>query len=105
MLIGETFVSYVYRSGADMTRLNVMEARKAFSKTVNRVAFGKERIVLERRGEDVAVLVSVEDAALLERLSEKIEDAKDVEEALRRLADPNDKPIPYDKVRKKLGLP
>ena len=38
-------------------------------------------------------------------LSEKeIEDRLDAEEAKRRLADPNEVPIPYEQVRKELGL-
>jgi hypothetical protein len=37
--------------------------------------------------------------------SEKeIEDRLDAEEAKRRLADPNEVPIPYEQVRKELGL-
>jgi prevent-host-death family protein len=35
---------------------------------VNRVAFGKERVLLKRRGKDLAVLVPVEDAKRLEEL-------------------------------------
>lgn len=86
-----------------MTRLNVMEARKAFAKTINRVAFGKERIVLERHGEEVAALVSVEDLHLFERLLEEYEDRVDAEEAEKALAESNER-IPYDDARRELGL-
>ncbi len=71
-----------------MTRVNVMEARQHFSKTVNRVAFGKERLVLERRGEDVVAVIPVDELKLFERLLDEYEDRLDVEEARRRLADP-----------------
>lgn len=81
-----------------MPRINVMEARKAFSKTVNRVAFGKERIVLERRGEDVAAIIPVEDLAVLEDLEARA----DLEEARRALAEPGE--IPYEEARRRLGL-
>jgi prevent-host-death family protein len=81
-----------------------MEARKSFSKTINRVAFGKERIVLERRGEDVAAVIPVEDLELFERLMEEFEDHMDIKEAHRRLADPEDRSMPYEQVRKELGL-
>lgn len=87
-----------------MTRVNVMEARQHFSKTLNRVAFGKERIVLERRGEDVAAVISVEEFDLFERLLEEYEDRLDVEEARRRMADSTDETIPYEHVRKELRL-
>ena len=35
---------------------------------------------------------------------EEIEDRLDAEEAIRRLADPAEVPLPYEKVRKELGL-
>jgi len=44
---------------------------------VNRVAYGGERIVLERRGKAKAVLISLEDLALLEGIEDKI----DIDEA------------------------
>jgi prevent-host-death family protein len=83
-----------------MSRVSVMEARKTFSETINRVAFGKERIILERRGKDVAVLVSVEDFKLLDEL----EDRLDAEEVRRRLRDKKDKVRPYSEVRRKHGF-
>jgi len=46
--------------------------------------------VVHRRGKAVAALIPLEDLALLEEL----EDRADVQEAERRLADPNDKAIP-----------
>ena len=88
-----------------MGRLNVMEARKAFSETVNRVAFGRERIVLERRGKRVAALIPVEDLELYERLLEEYEDRLDIEEADRALAaSENEEPRPWGDVKKRLGL-
>lgn len=87
-----------------MPRLNVMDARKTFGKTVNRVAFGKERIILERRGEDVVAMVPVEDVLLLERLAEEEEDRLDAADADRILsaAKPEDF-IPWEKVKTDLG--
>jgi antitoxin Phd len=88
-----------------MTRLNVGEARKVFGDTLNRVAYRGERIVLERRGKDVAALVPIEDLRLLERLAEEREDRLDVEEADRILsgAKPEDFE-PWEKVKADLGL-
>lgn len=85
-----------------MARLNVMEARRAFSKTINRVAFGRERIVLERRGEDVAALVCVEDLRLLERLLEEYEERQDLEAAREALKEPGE--VPWEKLKRDLGL-
>ncbi len=84
-----------------MIRIPASEARKDFSATMNRAAYGKERLVLHRRGRDLAAIVPVEDVALLE----KLEDYLDVEEARKALADPkNRKRIPWKKIKTGLGL-
>ena len=83
-----------------MTRMTASKARGKFSDLLSRVANRRERIVVHRRGKDVAALVPLEDLALLEEL----QDRRDVEEAKRRLADPTEVPIPYEQVRKELGL-
>ena len=75
------------------------KARENFSDVVNRSAYGKERIVLTRRGKSVAAVVPIEDLELLE----EIEDRLDVEEARRSLAEPG-KDIPLEKVKQLLGL-
>jgi len=41
---------------------------------------------------------------LLEQIIEEEEDRLDVEDAERRLADPNEVPIPWEQVKKNLGL-
>lgn len=81
-----------------MTRLNVMEAKKTFGKTVNRVAFGKERLLLERRGEDVAAVVPLEDLRLLEDLENRI----DLEVARKALQEPGS--VSFEALKKELGL-
>lgn len=51
-----------------MTRLTVSAVREALSDTLNRVAFGGERIVIHRHDKDVAVLIGAEDYARLREL-------------------------------------
>lgn len=87
-----------------MTRRNTTEAREDFSTLINQVAFGKERVILHRRGKDVAAIVPLEDLRLLERLIEEAEDRLDIDEAKRILADPAEKPVPWEQARKELGL-
>lgn len=60
----------------DMT-LTTTGARAAFSEILNRAAFGKERVVLTRRGRSLVAVVPVEDLELLEA----IEDRLDLDEA------------------------
>ncbi len=42
--------------GFSMSRVSAGQARRDFSSALNRVAYGRERIVLQRRGKDVAAL-------------------------------------------------
>lgn len=53
-----------------MTAITTVEARSHFSTLINRVAFGKERMILTRLGEELAAVIPVEDLRLLERLLE-----------------------------------
>ena len=86
-----------------MTKLAASQARDAFSDPLNRVAYRGERIVLRRRGKDLAAIVPIEDL----RLIEKIDDEFDVREARRAVSEMKRKglkPVAYGQVRKRLGL-
>lgn len=84
-----------------MTRMPTGQARKDFSSTLNRVAYGRERIVLHRRGNDVAALVPVDDLALLEAL----EDRLDLEDARAALAEAKERGTTHwEKIKADLGL-
>lgn len=66
-------------------RLKPYEAKKALTSVINRVAYGRETIIFESRGKDLAALVPMEDYRLLERLTGALEDRVDIEEAERAL--------------------
>ncbi len=84
-----------------MTTLSTVKARENFSDLVNRSAYGKERVVLTRRGKGVAAVVPIEDLKLLEAIEDRL-DLEDIEKAL---ADPeNRRAIPWDQVKRDLGL-
>ena len=84
-----------------MTRLGLSEARNILPEAANRVAYGSERVVLQRRGKDVAVLVSMEDLALLEAM----EDRLDIEAIGRaRAAQGDAAPEPWSTAKAELGL-
>ena len=84
-----------------MSTVTTVKARGSFSEVINRSAYGKERIVLTRRGKEVAAVVPVEDLKLLEELEARL-DLEAIEQAL---ADPENKEsIPWDQVKKELGL-
>jgi prevent-host-death family protein len=87
-----------------MAQMAASAAREEFAEVLNRVAYGKERIVLHRHGKPVVAIIPVEDLQLLERLIEEEEDRIDVEEARRILADPTDEGVPLEQVKAELGL-
>jgi len=60
-----------------VNKITTAEARKYFADIVNNVAYGKDTIVLTRRGKELAALVSIEDLILLQQL----EDQQDIDDA------------------------
>lgn len=62
----------------DSGAMSTAAARERFAEVVNRAAYGKERVVLGRRGKALVAVVPIEDVRLLEEL----EDQRDLEEAL-----------------------
>jgi prevent-host-death family protein len=82
-----------------MTSLSVSKARGQFAELINQAAYRGRRVALKRRGKTVAAIVPAEDLAALEAL----EDRLDIEAARKALAESNER-IPYEKVRKELGL-
>jgi PHD/YefM family antitoxin component YafN of YafNO toxin-antitoxin module len=82
-----------------MTRVSVGEARSNLSEIVNRIAFGGERIVLQRYEKDVVALVTLDDLALLQ----KIEDMTDIEASHEAMEEPGES-ISHEEVGRDLGL-
>ncbi|MBA3010207.1 MAG: type II toxin-antitoxin system Phd/YefM family antitoxin [Proteobacteria bacterium] len=80
-------------------KVSTAEARKNLADIVNKVAYGKEPVILTRRGQDVAALVSIEELELLQQ----IEDHIDIEDAKKALAESGDN-IPAEEFWKQLGL-
>ncbi len=84
-----------------MDTLNTTQAREEFAGVLNRVAFGKDRVRISRRGKVIAAVVPVEDLDLIERL----EDEVDIREAEAALAEAREKgTTPLAEVRRELGL-
>jgi len=86
-----------------MTRLAANKAYEDFSNTLDRVAEKGERIVLHRRGKNVAALIPVEDLALLEELEDRL-DVEDFRAAKEEWEREGRKTIPWEKVKVDLGL-
>lgn len=88
----------------DFAHVGASEAREDFASVVNRVAYGKERVIVERRGKALAAVVSIEDLRLLERLIEEEEDRLDLDESRRILADDEEERISWKEVKESRNL-
>ena len=53
-----------------METMNVVEARRNFSEVMARVAYQRQRVVIERKGRPMMALVSLEDLRRLEALEQ-----------------------------------
>jgi prevent-host-death family protein len=81
--------------------LDATELRNRLSETINRAAFGKERVTITRHGKAVVAMVPIEDLRFLE----EIEDRIDLEEARAALAEVEaDGTTPWKEIKERLGL-
>jgi len=77
--------------------VSVSELKNALSEILNRVAFGRERIVVASRGRPKAAVISIEDLELLEDL----EDALAAHEALEAYR--AGETVPWEQVKAELA--
>jgi prevent-host-death family protein len=73
-----------------MESVGIAEIKRNISSLVNRVAFGRERILLTSRGKPKAALVSIEDLQRLEILDRTF---SDVGEDLHKLREERDREL------------
>ncbi len=81
-----------------MKEISSADARNQFSEIINRAAYGKERVVLTRRGKQLVAVIPVEDLELLTRL----EDRRDLAAARKALREEGSRPL--KDVKSDLGL-
>jgi prevent-host-death family protein len=81
-----------------MTEIGVADIRANLADVINRVAYGGERIVLQRRGKRVLAVVPMEDLALIEEL----EDRADILAAKKARKEKGE--IPLDAVKARLRM-
>ena len=86
---------------AAATAVSVADARSDLADLLNRVAYGKERLVITRHGRELAALVPIEDLQLVDRLRRFVA-RKDVARALAEL-DAGKAPS-WEQLREELGL-
>jgi prevent-host-death family protein len=81
--------------------VSTVKAREQLSTVINRAAFGKERVVLTRRGKEIVAVVPIEDMRFLEELENRI----DLDDARAALAEAKKKgTISWERIKADLGL-
>jgi prevent-host-death family protein len=81
--------------------ITTVAARQNFSELINRVAYGKDRVLLTRRSRPLVAVVPIEDIALLEAMEDR-DDLKAARAALREVKRKGT--IPWSRMKKELGL-
>jgi prevent-host-death family protein len=81
-----------------MTEISSVAFREQLAELVNRVHYGRERVVVTRRGKKLVALVPADDLELIEAIEDRI-DVLAAEKALKEKGS-----IPWEKVKKGLGL-
>ena len=82
-----------------MIRLPASQARERFSEILNEVSYGRERMMLQRHGKDVAAVISAEDLRRFEALEDRA-DRLEMEQVLEK----GETPIPWDQAKAELGV-
>lgn len=99
--LAELYISVKKGGQGDMGQVSTVDARSQLSEIINRAAFGKERMILTRRGKEIVAVVPIEDVKLLEALEDRI----DLEEAKAALSESKKKgTVSWEKMKKELGL-
>ena len=86
---------------SSVTAVTVADARSDLAELLNRVAYGKERLVITRHGKEMAAIVPVEDLQLTDRLRRFVS-RKDVARALTELD--SGKASSWERLKGELGL-
>ncbi len=83
-----------------MAKIAVIDARKDLADILNRAAYGKERVVLTRRGKDVAAIVPMDDLNILEAIEDHM-DVTEAEKILARVRTGSEQVVSLDEVKAK----
>jgi prevent-host-death family protein len=81
--------------------ITTVAARQNFSELINRVAYGKDRVLLTRRSRPLVAVVPIEDIALLEAMEDR-DDLNAARAALREVKRKGT--ISWTRMKKELGL-
>jgi prevent-host-death family protein len=84
-----------------MSDISTADARRNLAELVNRVAYGKERVVLTRHGKQLCALVPIEDLSFLDKLHAAAE-RRDIADALGEQS--GGEAVTWAELKRELGL-
>jgi prevent-host-death family protein len=83
------------------TSMSTLDAKEKFTELLNHVSHTKERVILTRRGKELAALVSLEDLQFLESTQDK----NDLNEAIDALKESkNGSTVSLEKLKEEIGI-
>ena len=89
-----------------ISKMEATKVRRHFAEEMSKVAYGKQRLVIERNGKPLVAVVPIEDLALLEEYEaqrEERDDVKAYEAAKAEMERTGDKPIPWERFKRAAG--
>jgi len=94
----------ILKAGAiAMARLTTSKGKGTLPETLDRVVRNRERVIVRRRGKEIAAIVPMEDLAALEEMEDR-RDAQDFRSAKRQWQREGKKTVPWERLREELGL-
>lgn len=84
-----------------ITVLNTADAKEQFTDLINRVVHSKERVILTRRGQEIAAIIPLEDLTLLQEAQDR-HDLKDAIDALKEVR--NVGTMTLDQLKEDIGI-
>jgi prevent-host-death family protein len=88
-------------------KMEATKVRRHFAEEMSKVAFGKQRLVIERNGKPLVAVVPMEEFVLLEEYIEQLEDRLDLEaykHAKAEMLRTGEKPVSWQQFKREHGL-
>jgi prevent-host-death family protein len=82
------------------TVINTVEAKEQFTDLINRVAHNNERVILTRRGKEIAVIIPIDDLKVLQDSQDKY-DLREAIDALKEAR--NAGTVSLDQLKEEIG--
>lgn len=84
-----------------ITVLNTVDAKEQFTDLINRVVHSKERVIITRRGQEIAAIIPLEDLILLQETQDRY-DLREAIEALKEMR--NVGTMTLDQLKEEIGV-